>query len=39
MTEQMIPLTALSEVQRKQVLERFTLLRPALEEGVRYIND
>ena len=34
MTESFFPLTALSEVQRAQALERFTIIRPALEEGV-----
>ena len=34
MAEQAILLTALSEAQRRQALERFAVLRPALEEGV-----
>jgi len=34
MAEQVIPLTILSEAQRRQALERFAVLRPALEEGV-----
>ncbi len=34
MAEQVIPLTTLSEAQRRQALERFAVLRPALEEGV-----
>jgi len=34
MTEPFFPLTALSEAQRAQALERFTIIRPALEEGV-----
>jgi len=34
MTESFFPLTALSEVQRAQALERFTIIRPALEDGV-----
>ena len=34
MTESFFPLTALSEVQRAQDLERFTIIRPALEDGV-----
>jgi putative transposase len=34
MAEPFFPLTALSEAQRAQALERFTLIRPALEEGV-----
>jgi putative transposase len=34
MTEPFFPLTALSEVQRAQALERFTIIRPALENGV-----
>lgn len=34
MAEQSIPLTTLSEAQRRQALERFAVLRPALEEGV-----
>jgi transposase InsO family protein len=34
MTESVFPLTALSEAQRAQAFERFTIIRPALEEGV-----
>src|SRR5713226_6890495 len=34
MAEQVIPLTTLTEAQRRQALERFAVLRPALEEGV-----
>jgi putative transposase len=34
MVEPFLPLTALSEAQRAQALERFTIIRPALEEGV-----
>ena len=34
MTEPFFPLTALSEVQRAQAVARFTIIRPALEEGV-----
>ena len=34
MAKSPLPLTALSEAQRAQALERFALLRPALEEGV-----
>jgi transposase len=34
MTEPFSPLTALSEAQRAQAVERFTIIRPALEEGV-----
>lgn len=34
MTEPFVPLTALSEAQRAQAFERFTIIRPALEEGV-----
>ena len=34
MTEPFFPLTALSEAQRAQALKRFTIIRPALEEGV-----
>lgn len=34
MTEPFLPLTALSETQRAQALERFTIIRPALEDGV-----
>lgn len=34
MAEQAILLTALSEAQRRQALERFAVLRPALEKGV-----
>jgi putative transposase len=34
MTEQPPLLSALSEAQRRQALERFVILRPALEEGV-----
>jgi putative transposase len=34
MTEPFFPLTALSEAQRAQALERFTIIRPALEDGV-----
>jgi putative transposase len=34
MAEQSTPLTTLSEAQRRQALERFAVLRPALEEGV-----
>src|SRR6266581_3515209 len=34
MAEQSIQLTTLSEAQRRQALERFAVLRPALEEGV-----
>src|SRR2546421_4791678 len=33
MAEQVIPLTTLTEAQRRQALERFAVLRPALEEG------
>ncbi len=34
MTASAIPLAALSEAQRAQALERFAIIRPALEEGV-----
>ena len=34
MREASVPLTALSEAQRAQALERFAIIRPALEEGV-----
>jgi len=34
MTEQLPQLSALSEAQRAQALERFVILRPALEQGV-----
>ena len=34
MTASLIPLTALSEAQRTQALERFAIIRPALEDGV-----
>jgi putative transposase len=34
MAEPLLPLTALTEAQRAQALERFTIIRPALEEGV-----
>ena len=34
MIEPFFPLTALSEAQRAQALERFTIIRPALEDGV-----
>ena len=34
MTEPVVPLTALSEAQRTQALERFAIIRPALEEGI-----
>lgn len=34
MAEPFFPLTALSEAQRAQALERFTIIRPALEDGV-----
>ena len=34
MTEQPTLLSTLSEAQRAQALERFVILRPALEEGV-----
>jgi putative transposase len=34
MAEPVVPLTALTEAQRAQALERFTFIRPALEEGV-----
>jgi putative transposase len=34
MTASLIPLTALSDAQRAQALERFAIIRPALEEGV-----
>jgi putative transposase len=34
MAEPLLPLAALSEAQRAQALERFTIIRPALEEGV-----
>jgi len=34
MAEPFFPLTALSEAQRAQAFERFTIIRPALEEGV-----
>src|SRR6266568_3736786 len=34
MAEPFLPLTALTEAQRTQALERFTIIRPALEEGV-----
>ena len=33
MTEPFFPLTALSEVQRAQALEPYTISRPALEDG------
>ncbi len=33
MAEPFFPLAALSEAQRAQALERFTIIRPALEEG------
>ena len=32
--EPVFPLTALSEVQRAQALERYTIIHPALEDGV-----
>jgi len=32
--EPLFPLTALSEVQRAQALERYTIIHPALEDGV-----
>jgi hypothetical protein len=34
MTASVIPLTALSEAQRAQALERFAIIHPALEEDV-----
>ena len=34
MRESSFPLTALSEAQRTQALERFAIIRPALEESV-----
>lgn len=34
MTESPVPLTALSEAQRAQAQVRFTIIRPALEDGV-----
>ena len=34
MAEPFFPLTALTEAQRAQALERFAIIRPALEEGV-----
>jgi len=34
MAEPFVPLTVLSEAQRAQAFERFTIIRPALEEGV-----
>ena len=34
MAEPFFPLTALTEAQRAQALERFTIIRPALEDGV-----
>ncbi len=34
MREPSLPLTALSEAQRAQALKRFTIIRPALEEGI-----
>ena len=34
MTEPFFLLTALSEAQRAQAFERYTIIRPALEEGV-----
>jgi putative transposase len=34
MAEPFFPLTALTEAQRAQALKRFTMIRPALEEGV-----
>src|SRR5438105_11349631 len=34
MAEQPVPLTALSEDQRTQAYTRFTIIRPALEDGV-----
>jgi hypothetical protein len=34
MAEPSFPLTALSEAQRAQALERFTIIRPALEKEV-----
>ena len=30
----LVPLTALSEAQRTQALERFTIIRPALEKEI-----
>src|SRR5579859_6447283 len=38
MTEPFLPLTALSEAQRAQALERFTIIRPALEDGVSQVQ-
>src|SRR5438477_11946740 len=38
MTEPPIPLTALSEVQRAQATQRFTIIRSALEDGVTQIQ-
>jgi hypothetical protein len=34
MREASLPLTALSEAQRAQALERFTIIRPALEKEI-----
>lgn len=34
MTELVVPLTALSEAQRAQALERFTIIRPSLKDGI-----
>jgi hypothetical protein len=36
MQEASMPLTALSEAQRAQALERFTIIRPALEAEVSH---
>ncbi len=38
MAEPFFPLTALSEAQRAQASERFTIIRPALEEGVSRVQ-
>src|SRR6266516_2534238 len=38
MTEPFFPLTALSEAQRAQALERFTIIRPTLEDGVSQVQ-
>ena len=39
MAEQLIPLTALSEAQRRQALERFALLRPVLQRSAEGLSD
>lgn len=38
MSETSVLLTALSETQRAQALERFAIIRPALEDGITVVT-